>query len=170
MNKAAAKERANEAIQTYGLPIDLDPLDALLEELHRTAGHVAWLGVVVGDLEQEALHGPVGTEGIGHDDEGNMLMHHPREERTIWLHLYQDERGHLTKVAKACLDAGVDERRVRLAEQQGQIIATVIQGVLDGLGLTDKQLKQAPKLVDRKRTRLKSSHLVKSDDVLCLKY
>jgi hypothetical protein len=43
--------RAAAAVEVYGLPRDIDPHDALLEELARTAGHVDWLRVQVGNLE-----------------------------------------------------------------------------------------------------------------------
>ncbi len=46
--KAAAKrrlavEQAAEALKTFGLPRTVDPRDALLEEVYRTAGAVDWL-------------------------------------------------------------------------------------------------------------------------------
>lgn len=44
------RERAESAVETYGLPREVDPHEALLEEVHRTAGHVAWLGQVVRGL------------------------------------------------------------------------------------------------------------------------
>jgi len=34
---------AAKAVATFGLPREVDPRDALLEEVHRTAGAVAWL-------------------------------------------------------------------------------------------------------------------------------
>lgn len=43
---AARREQAVRAVATYGLPREIDPHAALLEELHRTAGHVAWLGQI----------------------------------------------------------------------------------------------------------------------------
>ena len=45
-----ARELAAEAVQSYGMPRKVDPVQALVEELHRTAGHVAWLSDVVAQL------------------------------------------------------------------------------------------------------------------------
>jgi hypothetical protein len=42
--KAAEHAMAEQAIITYGLPREVDPHEALLEELHRTAGAVAYAG------------------------------------------------------------------------------------------------------------------------------
>ncbi len=48
----------------------------------------------------------------------------------MWVELYQAERSHLVRVAKACVDAGVAERQVRLAEEKGRQLASVLQNVL----------------------------------------
>src|SRR3990167_4052651 len=130
--KAKAKERlelekATQAVENYGLPREIDPHSALLEELWRTAGHVAGLNFKVRDLEERELHGPVGG---GRDA-------YPREEPHVWIRLYQEERGHFAKVAKSCIEVGIAERQVKLAEQQGMMIAKVIQAVLEDLGVAD---------------------------------
>lgn len=58
--KAAGKRRAQqqaaaEAVATYGLPVDISPTEALLEEVHWTAGHVQWLRARVQEVEQKNL-------------------------------------------------------------------------------------------------------------------
>lgn len=57
---AAAEKRgqdraAREAVKTYGLPVDVSPTEALLEEVRWTAGHVQWLRAWVQELEQSRL-------------------------------------------------------------------------------------------------------------------
>jgi hypothetical protein len=47
------------------------------------------------------------------------------------------------KHAKLALDAGVEERKVRIAEQQGELIPQVIRSVLGDLGLNSKQQSEA---------------------------
>jgi hypothetical protein len=49
--EAAARETMAKAVRTLGLPIDVDPGKALLDEIHWTAGHVAWLRDKVQELE-----------------------------------------------------------------------------------------------------------------------
>jgi hypothetical protein len=44
-----------KAVRTLGLPVDVDPGKALLDEIHWTAGHVAWLREKVQELEAEEL-------------------------------------------------------------------------------------------------------------------
>lgn len=131
--KAAAARRqgqakAAKALATYGLPVEVDPLDALLGELHRTAGHVAWLGALIAELQHE------------HDNlRGSDLKQYSVETGTtrpsVWVELYQHERAHLAKVAKDCLAANIDERRVKLAEDQGRLVADVIRRIVTALGL-----------------------------------
>ena len=139
--KAAAERQAIAAVETYGLPREVAPHEALIEELHRTAGHVAWLGMMVRDLESDQLHGPV----------GGGLNSYPSEEPHVWLKLYQAERKHYAHVAKTCVDVGIAERQVALAEAQGQLIATIIVGVLRDLDI-DPRSERARTIVRKHLT------------------
>lgn len=130
---AAQAEQARQAVATYGLPRDIDPAAALLEEVHRTAGHVAWLSDRIAELDEDALAwGPTevaektATEFPGTDTKETARP-------SVWLDLYHRERAHLVRVSKAALDAGISERLVRLAEQQGAMLAEVIRRSADAL-------------------------------------
>jgi hypothetical protein len=137
--KHGKRLEAEQAVVTYGLPREVDPHSALLEELHRTAGHVAWLGQLVGDLNQRDLKQYQLAES------GGVI-----ERPAIWVELYHRERAHFAKVAKTCVDVGIEERRVKLAEQQGELLAQVIRGVLTDLGVADHP--EAPAVVRRHLT------------------
>lgn len=120
--KAANGQKAAAAVVTFGLPREIDPQTALLEEVHRTAGHVAYLGDVVAKLEQDELKQLDPSERF--------------EQPAVWVRMYQDERKHLTRVAAAAIGAGIAERQVRLAEEQGRQLANVLRDVLgDVFGL-----------------------------------
>lgn len=130
---AARTEQARRAVLTYGLPREVDPAAALLEEVHRTAGHVAWLAQKIRGLDEDAL-----TWGVAEESEKNASMFPGTDRKlkarpSVWLELYQRERRHLVAVSKAALDAGISERLVRLAEQQGATLADVIQRSADRL-------------------------------------
>ena len=135
---SAKRQQAEQAVVTYGLAREVDPHTALLEELYRTAGHVAWLGDTVAELERDELHGPVG------DGEN------ARREASVWIRLYQDERAQLARVAKTCVDVGIEERRVKIAEEQGALFAQVIRGILDDLGVADNP--EVPAVIRRHLT------------------
>jgi len=134
--QAAAEQRlllrrAVLEAETLGLPREIDPHTALLEELHRTAGAVQWLGAVVADLELGHVAGD-----------------------SVWVRLYADERDRLLKVAKTCVDVGIEERRVRLAESAGAQLAAVVRAVLDRLALSDEQRVLALTVVPEEFRRL----------------
>ncbi len=145
--KAAQLVIARRAVALYGLPREVDPTVALLEELHRTVGHVAWLGEVVGNLDEGRLTERVGGAGGGF----------PSTEPTIWLKLYQAERKHLVDVAKTCVAVGIEERQVKLAEETGAIIAQTMRGTLEELGI-DPNTERVRKAVRKHLT------LVTDDD------
>jgi hypothetical protein len=135
--KHAQRVHAEQAVQTFGLPRDVDPHTALLEELWRTAGHVAWLGQVVADLEQGSIVWGVTEHRVGEGPEGPIDVTTRKAAVNTWVELYQAERKHLTHVAAECVKAGIEERRTRLAEEQGLLLATVVRGILTDLGVAD---------------------------------
>jgi hypothetical protein len=66
-----------------------------------------------------------------------------------WLKLYQQERAHLVKVCSEAIRAGIEERRVKLAEAQGEQVAQAIRGILDDLRLTPEQISRVPDIVPK---------------------
>lgn len=127
-------ERADTAARRLGLPVDVDPQQALLDELHQTAGICAWLRTHL-DTRLDTT------------DEATVV------DSAEWRAWHQ-QREHLTTVATACLRAGIAERQVRLAEQQGALLADVIRRIFDDpdLGLTERQKEAAPRVARRHLT------------------
>ena len=137
---AAAERRVKEreaaaGARLFGLPVDVDPAEALLEELHRTAGEVAWLGSVVAELEQDDAIWGLTKEKTGGDDRGTTH----EAGLNIWVQTWHAQRRHLTLVARECLKAGIEERRIQLAETQGAMLAGVVRAILSRLNLTTDQ-------------------------------
>jgi hypothetical protein len=62
------------------------------------------------------------------------------------------ERERCANFASKAVAAGLNERMVRLAERQGELLAQVIRGVLDELGLPAEQKQLAPEVVRRHLT------------------
>ncbi len=126
--KAAAEVRtelakAQRAVVALGLPREVDPHQALLEEVWRAAGLVAWLGEFIAELE-------------------------PTAEVSSWMALYQDERDRLVRAARVAIVAGVAERQVKLAEDQASILARVVNSILIDLGhdLKDQRTRDVVRL------------------------
>ncbi|MFI7125976.1 hypothetical protein ACIBQ1_09800 [Nonomuraea sp. NPDC050153] len=122
---------------------------ALLEEVHRTAGHVAWLQQKVSETEADDLVWGLVEEVDKGATEFAGIDTTKAARPSVWLELYRAERKHLTDVCKAALAAGIAERQVRLAEQQGALIVGVIQRILDDLALTAEQRSLVPSVVPR---------------------
>lgn len=155
--RAAEREAAEEAVATYGLPREIDPLQALLEEVYRTAGHVFWLEDVIHRLESDELVSGVTktstttpleqskssgkSKSKGKGKKAKAEKADPGSERveqstavSVWVRLYQAERAHLARVSKVAIDAGIEERLVRIAEQQAQQFAHIVRLILIDLG------------------------------------
>jgi hypothetical protein len=127
----AVTEAVTARVVAYGEPVMVDPMAALTAEVHRTAGHIAWLSV---ELQQ-------------HPDPAAF------EARVLLKH-YQQEREHLVRVSKAAIDSGVAEREVRLAEDQGRLLVQVIHAVVAALGLTARQHLDARRVVAEELRRV----------------
>lgn len=141
--QAAAKRRLQEmqaaaAAQTLGLPVETSPQQALLDEVQRAAGMVAYYGARVAEIaetDRSQLVWGRTREKSGGDDYGTTHEAAPN----IWLTLWNDERDRLARVSAVAIKAGIEERRVQLAEQHGALIADVIRRILSRLDLTAAQ-------------------------------
>lgn len=133
----AQRQEAEHAARVYGLPVEIDPRDALLEELWRAQGIVQWLTGEVAALQRDHLYGPVGGGGDSY----------PRSEPHVLIRMLGEERDRLRQVAKTCHDVGIEERQQQLAEQWGAMAATTIGGILRELGMDGDP--RAPEIVRR---------------------
>ena len=131
---AAKRQRAIEGAWTRALNgrlgVDLTPIEHLVDELHLSANVVAVLGMVVsGQAEDEE-----GRKGITHTvyTEGGS-----RQELSPEYAAWERERDRHARLAKMCLDAGVAERTVQLAEKQAEVLGNALRGILEDLGVAD---------------------------------
>lgn len=133
--KGAAYDMAGELMVFYGQPLDTNPIDALLDEVRRTAGHVAYLGQGISQFKLKMAVSGAAAE-LPPEADG-------------WLRMYQSERAHLVRVSEACLRAGIEERLVQIAEHQGAKLADAVEQILNELNLTPGQLARVPDVVPR---------------------
>ena len=139
------RQEAEIAVAKFGLPREIEPHQAMVEEIHRTAGAVAWLQEIVRGLDQEQM-----TRGI------SRTIQHPDGSKTVeatiainaWIRLYQDERDRLVRVSKAAIEVGVAERQVRIAEQTAQQLAKVVSAIVQDLGhdLEDPKVRETVRM------------------------
>lgn len=148
-----AEEAARKAVVTYGLPRDISPTDALLEEVRYTAGHVAWLREKVAGLEERDLVWGVTEKVEKHATEFSGTDTTEAAKPNIWLELYMRERKHLVEVTKAAISVGIEERRVRLAEAQGALLNDMLRRIFARLSLSPEQSALLPVVVPEELRR-----------------
>lgn len=68
----------------------------------------------------------------------------------VWIRVRHDAMDRLVRYEVAALRAGIEERRVKLAESQGQLLVQVIRGVLSKLGVIDRP--EVPSIVREQLT------------------
>lgn len=118
--KAAAEEAAKLSSRGLGVSLDIEPQDALLQCVQRTAGIALFCRQQVDALEADKLV-----------ENGS----HGRVEMNVWIRAEAEATERLARFSKMALDAGVAERRVRLAERTAQLIAQALEDTLQELDL-----------------------------------
>jgi len=127
--------------------INRHPVEHLLNLINQNAAEVAWLRSLVKDLPEEDLYfGETKHERGEEKGEPTNLKTYGAGINIKWQALSQAEE-QLAKWASMAVKAGVEERKIRLAEEQGQLVFTAIQQILDGLNLTPAQARLVPQIV-----------------------
>lgn len=129
---AAAQRRVAEATATKTVTRlnarrDIHPLDALEELVHTQAGIVAYWAHQVEQLGDDELTWGTTRVKDGGDDRGTTKEAKPHIAYVLW----HEARVTLAKYATDALKAGVDERRVALAERHGAAVAAALRGIID---------------------------------------
>src|SRR4051794_35171481 len=99
---------------TLGTPREVDPGVALLEEIHRTAGNVAWLANKIHELEDsELVWSKVmeANEEVSGGPGGGYTMQRSENRQTInvWYEIYERERKHLVLASAKALQVGIEQ-------------------------------------------------------------
>lgn len=108
--------------------LNVSPWEALLGEVRRTAGMVAWLDRKVAEAvdDNDLLERDVEQGGYAR-----------------WVEMRADERRHLARVSKMALDAGVAKELVARFTMHGEVVGQLVLRVLGSLQLNDDQLALA---------------------------
>lgn len=115
--QAAVTTQAKARMVRLGMPMEVEPHQALLWLLHSGSGHCAWLMQEIAAMENVG-----GFEG------------------QVLVHLYGEQREELRKVAETCLKAGAKEAELHLAERLGDAMATAFRSAFRAVpSLTEKQ-------------------------------
>lgn len=123
-----------------GEMIDVDPIDAILEMVKEAAANVAALRLALAEL-----HIDVRVDGTAIAFPSNIDNRGSRDPALphVLVVMYDQERDRLVRYSKTALEAGVDERRLLLAEQQAQKLGKVVEAAVRALNPTPEQYQAA---------------------------
>lgn len=124
-----------------------NPVETLLNLIHGKTAEVSWLRGKVQALQDEDLVWGLVQHDTGVGPEGPIDKETYKAEQSIWWRLLREAENQLANWITMALKAGVDERRVRIVEAQGSLVAGAIKSILDGLNLTPDQSALIPVLV-----------------------
>ena len=119
-------ERAAAAVARIGLRVEGDPIAHMLDVIAYQAGMVAYWRSVVEALDDDSLTWGTTKVKIGGDDGGETQEAKPH----IAYSLLDEAQSKLVRYCAEALKAGVAERQVRLAEQQGSLMSALQRAVL----------------------------------------
>lgn len=150
------EQAAEHAVNMLGITdFDITPTEALLQEVREAAANVAFtrarVQALVGEKDLDdpthpLIWGQTSEKSVsasqfpGTDEEFAATVN-------VWYQMYTNERERMTRAAQMALRAGVEERRVRLAEMGADVIIGRIRQILNALDLTPAQLLQADEVV-----------------------
>lgn len=150
---------AKREAMAMGVPLDIDPHNAILECIRIAAGEVAYAsekvqGLTEGELLTRALSGdsrPKKMERGAEDPEQVVTESHlAAEDLNIWIKVRHEAMDRLVKYSATAIRAGVEERAVEIAKEQGEKLVQVIRGVLAELGV--KEDREVAKVVRKQLT------------------
>lgn len=154
-NKRVAIAEVSAELARVGQPVLTDPGQALLDLVAEAAGNVAFYRHLVQGLEQRFIDlGPavhVEADDSGDEDGGGVTyqvgagiagrknLDTLEALRHVYLAMYDDERDRLARYAALALKAGIEERRVQVAEAQAERLFGAVATALASAQLTVEQ-------------------------------
>lgn len=121
-----------------GEPMDIGPAEALLWRVRVLSGEVSRLDEKIAALEEDALVFGVTEEKLTTGGADGPVSSTTRTARlSVWVVLREKREQTLHAACEAALRANIEERLVRLAEQQGAVIYRLLLTVLADFGVAE---------------------------------
>jgi hypothetical protein len=149
--KAAEVELARIECATLGIPVAIHPAEALLAEVFEAQGNVVFYRRLIQELPthpEPDVYVVAEENGEGHWERGAIGVYGrtyhvsgvPTGEAKehILVRLYNEERKRRREAAEGALKAGVEERRIQIAEADAERIMDAQVQALLAMGLTDR--------------------------------
>lgn len=126
MKNAISKEAV-----LFGIPVEINPLDAILKMIAIRHGEVVWLTNEMALLDKE--------DWIEDTAFGKQFNLRARERRFAM--------NDVVRWSQTAVSLGIAERHIKMRETYGELLANMIKSILDGLMLTPEQQAIAPQVV-----------------------
>lgn len=142
-----------------GSPKDIDPHEALLYAVRSAAGEVAYCDAQISRLYDDELFERPLRETHVRLPSGNMeLVEEKRDPEVIsrWVDLRDTAVDRMARFAKMAIDAGIDERRVAVAEKVADVLAPLLANLAEDLDLTPKQRARLPEVLGSRLRQLET--------------
>ena len=149
--KAIARQEEKEIrmkVASLGIPIQVDPIDALLNDIWETVGNIEFLRQLIQELpthpgEDEVVgenknhqpiwkHGEAGIYGMTYHQSG---LPTGEAKPHVLVQMYNDERKHLVNVTSAAIRLGIEEHRLQLEETRATEVFRAVSLALELMGL-----------------------------------
>lgn len=119
-------------------PIPVTPGQAIQAVLNLAAGQLAYVTAMVGGLDESQMFELTDAGAV------------PNRWVRLQLRIMSD----IKQYSRAASDMGISERQMQLAEQQTEMIGSLLNAVMDSLDLTPKQRKEVGPAIREKLPEL----------------
>lgn len=147
-------ELARREMLVMGCPVSMDPHEAIVECIAIVAGEVRYASARIAELEEQEAAGAVETAAEISGEHGHSEVRWGPPALNIWIVTRHQALDRLVGYSAAAIKAGVEQRRVEIAEAQGQLLADAVRGILADLGVADRA--DAPAVVRRHLSLVRS--------------
>lgn len=131
---AGQRALAERAARTYGVPRVVNPIQAMVELMHDSAGHVAWLRDMVQASDPDALIWGRADEVNRESGEFPGVDTKYAAAPSVWLQQYDKERRYLLDVSRDLAKLGMDWDAREAIRKQGAVLARVARDMARRLG------------------------------------
>lgn len=130
----------DEPVKPWAGELNVNPWDAMLGEVRRSAYRAAWIDDRV-NLDVRRERQLMETNGEGFEDlvKFEYAVRIRSSELREWIKLSRDERAHLTKVSADAVRAGLSERYIDSLRAEARMIAEALTKALDAASLNPQQ-------------------------------
>jgi hypothetical protein len=143
------RAQAEADARTFGVPEDLDPAEAVLREVATLAGTVTWLRERVATLDPNSMVWGITKQKTGLTPAGPVDVTEHAAQVNMWVRLLGEQQDRLLRACDIAVRLGLEARRVKLAEEQGRVLAGVLRASLADLGLDDGTQERAHAAIAR---------------------